>query len=632
MAELYLGRHTTLDRPVAVKILHSHLSEDEKLLSRFRDEAKAVAKMRHPNIVQVFDFDVADDRPYIVMELIAGVALDDYLDARHEIGRNLSPETVARLIRDLAAALDYAHARGIVHRDIKPSNVMLRREAGPVDPSVPLKHDVQPVLTDFGIARLSTVAGRTASGEIVGTPAYMSPEQVRGESVDARSDIYSLGVMLYELLSGKTPFDPGTETAAAILIKHMTEEPAPLPGATPEIQAVLDRALDKDREKRFQKAGDLAVVLHHALDLPVPEGSDDVDPFADTLATAQGATPIVQTTPDEVMKSSTSPAWIIGGGLALVVLLIGIVVGGLMLATMGRGGADAPTEVEETIRSDAEGEPEPGPAEAAVAVDTTASHGVVIFQGDGVFVSLFDLEPPPDGFVYEAWLLADGEDFSLEVAEVVEGQLSVTFSPAEEALLDHYTGFMLTLEPVGDTDPAPSSQTVYLGQYSDESLLYARHLLAETRGEQIQEAVLSGLPSQAAAYDSHLSFAVEGAEGGNLEGAKLHSEHVINIIEGSAGSDFGDWDGDGQTQNPGDDVGLIPYLHILGDAARLTAAAPGASAERQAALEEFAATADVLILSVEDTRDLAKRITASDTVEEAQPLATEMDATRSTFF
>jgi serine/threonine protein kinase len=207
MAEVYLGQHLTLNRPVAVKLLHAYLADDEFSLNRFRSEAQAIAALRHPHIVQVFDFDVIENRPYIVMEWVAGVSLADSLAARPQADRTVPPETSARLVVALAAALDYAHGRGIIHRDIKPSNVMLRRDSGPIDPAESLAFEVEPVLADFGVARIVNAAGQTQSGAIFGTPAYMSPEQARGETVDPRSDVYSLGVMLYEMLAGRALFE-----------------------------------------------------------------------------------------------------------------------------------------------------------------------------------------------------------------------------------------------------------------------------------------------------------------------------------------------------------------------------------------------------------------------------------------
>jgi serine/threonine protein kinase/DNA-binding CsgD family transcriptional regulator len=260
MADVYIGDHTTLNRQVAIKVLHKHLTGDPTQLARFRAEAQVVAAMRHPNIVQVYDFDIVDDRAYMVMELLPGKSLDEYLDRLHKGGNMLPPETVARIIISLAAALDYAHERGLVHRDIKPGNVILRRESEPLNWETPLTIDVDVVLTDFGLAHLAS-STMTAAGSLIGTPAYISPEQAQGEAVDGRSDIYSLGVMLYEMLAGKLPFDAPTETPFSLIVKHITESPPEIPGINSKIQAVLDRVLAKSRDERYQKAGDFAMDL-----------------------------------------------------------------------------------------------------------------------------------------------------------------------------------------------------------------------------------------------------------------------------------------------------------------------------------------------------------------------------------
>jgi serine/threonine protein kinase len=187
------------------------------------------------------------------------------LKALNESGKHLPPETTLRIIISLAAALDYAHERGIVHRDVKPGNIILRRENGMIDPSVSLPLDVEPVLVDFGLAHFAEQANISAAGEILGTPAYISPEQVRGDPVDGRSDIYSLGIMLYEMLAGKLPFDSPTESPVSMIVKHLTTKPPPIAGIHPTVQRVLDKALAKEREKRYARASELANELMLAL-------------------------------------------------------------------------------------------------------------------------------------------------------------------------------------------------------------------------------------------------------------------------------------------------------------------------------------------------------------------------------
>jgi serine/threonine protein kinase len=266
MAEVYLGQHETLNRPMVVKILYDHLSADSHLLARFHTEAQAVASLRHPNIVRVFDFDLIDDRPYIVMELIKGFSLEAYLRELKSRSQSLVPEDIAYVTQKIASALDYAHSEGVLHRDIKPANVMLRKEAGPIKVTEPLNGSAEPILTDFGLARIGANSVQTKPGMIMGTPAYMSPEQVQGGHVDARADIYALGIMTYEMLTLHRPFGSEDDPPASVMYKQVHEPPPIIPDSHSRLQKVMNRALAKDPEKRYPTTGEFAADLERELD------------------------------------------------------------------------------------------------------------------------------------------------------------------------------------------------------------------------------------------------------------------------------------------------------------------------------------------------------------------------------
>ncbi len=264
MAEVYLGHQTKLGRQVAVKVLHPFLASDQGFVSRFQREARIVATMRHPNIVQVYDFDYHEDLDiyYMVMEFIQGPTLKDRLqDGPLDIKKS---GTIAAAI---AEALDYAHRREMVHRDIKPGNIMFTEED-------------DPVLADFGIARMLSLTGLTASGAMVGTPAYMAPEIGSGESGAAASDIYSLGVVLYEMVTGRLPFE--ADIPMSLVMKHIND-PVPSPkehvsGLSDEFEAVILKTLTKEPEQRYATAGGMAQALRHALDLDTAQFVDRKSP------------------------------------------------------------------------------------------------------------------------------------------------------------------------------------------------------------------------------------------------------------------------------------------------------------------------------------------------------------------
>jgi len=253
MAQVFRAYHAQLDRYVAVKVLRSDLVGEQEFLARFTREARSVAALRHPNIVQVFDFDVQNDYYYMVMELMEGDSLKAAMSAFRARGEMMPVKEIARILTDVLNGLGYAHAEGITHRDIKPANILLTRRG-------------QAVVTDFGIAQIVGGTNYTVSGALMGTLHYMAPEQGMGTNVDGRSDLYSLGVVLYEILTGHPPFD--ADTPLAILMKHLND-PLPLPHAPDAVipapfERVVLKALAKKPEERYQTAAEMARAVQEA--------------------------------------------------------------------------------------------------------------------------------------------------------------------------------------------------------------------------------------------------------------------------------------------------------------------------------------------------------------------------------
>jgi serine/threonine-protein kinase len=321
MAEVYLGTHLSLERPVAIKLLHSHIEEEPLLLERFHREAKVVAGLRHPNIVQVFDFDTTDGHPYIVMEYLKGPTLANYLRGLHARNERIPSHQVARLLKALTAALDYAHAQGVIHRDIKPGNIILHNKGDAIPLDQPLSNDVEAIVTDFGLVRIVDAASQTASGMVSGTPAYMSPEQGMGDKADHRTDIYSLGVVLYEMLAGRVPFE--ADSTMTVIYMQIHNTPPPIPGILPEVQAVLDRALAKNPADRYQSSREMAVDFFLSIGM-TSQAETILKPYPDSAKSTDLPRPVPQPTPPVPSpKPQRSPTWL-GAGIAAFIGLLAL--------------------------------------------------------------------------------------------------------------------------------------------------------------------------------------------------------------------------------------------------------------------------------------------------------------------
>jgi serine/threonine-protein kinase len=311
MAVVYKAYQPSLNRYVAIKVLPPQFAFDREFVQRFLREARSAAALHHPNIVTIHDILHQDGFYFIVMEFVEGKTLDQMVA---ESGRLPLPR-IQHIISQVVDALEHAHQRGLIHRDIKPTNIM-----------VDAQRNDHVTLMDFGLVRAAEDSGLTKTGTIVGTPEYMSPEQAEGGEIDRRTDVYSLGVVLFKMLTGRVPFS--RSTPHAVLIAHMTQEPPSIssisPGLPPPIEAVVRKALAKDSEKRYARVSDMGRDLMIAATGEMPPGLKRPSrPRA--AARADAARTVVADKPAVKKTRGKGWIWALGGVGALVVLGVCVV-------------------------------------------------------------------------------------------------------------------------------------------------------------------------------------------------------------------------------------------------------------------------------------------------------------------
>jgi serine/threonine-protein kinase len=350
MSTVYLARDQTLDRQVAVKVMHREMSEQADQLERFRQEARSVAKLSHPNVVSVIDAGEDGGHPYIVFEYVEGETL------KQRINRDgaLAPQEAIAYAIEIARGLSMAHARNMVHRDIKPQNILIDAEG-------------RAKLTDFGISRQLEQDGMTATGRVLGTTDYVAPEQAMGRKVDPRTDIYSLGVVLYEMLVGQVPFSADSQVGVAM--KHVNEELPDVQRRRPEVSAavalVVERSTTKDPAERYQQVGEMIDDLSTALEVEAARAG----------STTGEATSVLDAVPPPKRKLSGGRrwSWAAAVGLLLIISAVLLVVFVISGGGVGGGGANQDKGKAISISSatdyDPQGDGEEVPNKVGLAVD-----------------------------------------------------------------------------------------------------------------------------------------------------------------------------------------------------------------------------------------------------------------------
>ena len=568
MATVYRGYQAEMDRFVAIKVLPPHPGQDRQFTDRFRLEARTVAQLQHPHILPVHDYGNEDGILYLVMANVEGGSLKERIDQGP-----ISLQETETILRQVASALDYAHRRNVVHRDIKPDNILL-------------DGDGNAILSDFGIVKIleGDNEGLTGTGGVLGTPAYMAPEQSQGGLITPQADIYALGVIVFEMLTGQQPYQ--ADTPMQVILKHISdpvpsliEKVATLP---PALEVVMMRVLSKHPEDRYTSATDFAqefLRAQHNDDASItsipktsPTQTDrvPVSSHPTELGQVQNQTapkPVVshvyetgQTPPPA--RHGTNPLLLLGG-FAIIALLAVIIV----LLVVSNNEAPAAVAVNPTVASTEAPTTAPTdvPATSVVAAGPTAvpletfgqlSYSTTNELGDTINLQLTGLRQPAAGERYTVWLKNTADDSALNIGTVSldgMGNGVHSFVDSESRMLPTvYNAVLVTIED--EPGDAPAGEVVYSGRTTDE----VRDALAEIFVSS-ENGVSGGSLYGGALAEAELSVihtSLDHTDRFDHFGLLNRTEHTINILMNTEI----DYDGNGLAENPGFKLGLNHFL------------------------------------------------------------------------
>ncbi|HLO14870.1 MAG TPA: serine/threonine-protein kinase, partial [Anaerolineales bacterium] len=598
---------------VAVKVMRGLLERDSDQLARFQREAEVIEDLRHPNIVQMFEYDIIDEAPYLVMEYVPGPSLATYLKKLHDHEQRLPIGIVAHILKSIASALDYAHLKGLVHRDIKPANVLLRSQSEPIELDKPLPVDVEPILTDFGLVRLLDSTMLTTAGSVSGTPTYMSPEQARGEKVDKRTDIYSLGIVLYEMLAGTVPFQ--ADTTFGMLMKHINEPPPPIPGISADLQALIDRALAKDPALRYESAGDLAnefIALFNG---------QTISPGTLHLAElARQASDTGQQGKIQLEKRSPN-RWIRIGIEAAIVLILAFVI--YQFVNPNRITALAPNV----------------PIGRLHLRDAN-------FYMDGLSLTLNNNIPKPGtNMHYEGWLVADDGKTIRSIGPVASGPSGIWrldySDPAQDNLLRNFNQIQITEEHDNVPITTPTGEILYSSIFPPKALEQLRHVIVSHEPTPDQGPLMQNLWYYSGDYinksingdefDNKYLGIVQALKANDEAALRKRTEEVINQIVGSLSKQYLDYDHDGQIEQSGDGYGSLPqdqdHLGYIEETALYTKNAVEAS-DSTTGIRTYGGNVQICLQNMEgwtnDMLQLALQLNQASFGPEMQPIITQL--------